>query len=68
MASNKKSTEESRFIVESALKSAKRFGAIEAEVVLAVESGLSVSVRNGEIETLEYNKDKGVSVTVYIDQ
>jgi predicted Zn-dependent protease len=30
--------------------------------------GQTVSVRLGEVETIEYNQDKGVSVTVYLGQ
>lgn len=51
--------------VEEALKAAKRFGASSAEASLSIDSGISVSVRNEEIETLEYHKDKGLGVTVY---
>lgn len=54
--------------VEFALKTAKRFGASQAEVALSVDDGLSVSVRNHDIETLEYHQDKGLAVTVFIDQ
>lgn len=43
-------------------------GASAAEAEVSEGSGQTVSVRKGEVETLEYNKDKGVSVTVYIGQ
>ena len=29
-------------------------------------SGLSVTVRRGDVETIEQNKDKGISVTIYM--
>ena len=65
---NKKECSDNCSRVEMALKTAKKLGASEAEVALAVDSGLSVSVRNAEIETLEYNQDKGFAVTVYLDK
>ncbi|HBK56557.1 MAG TPA: metalloprotease PmbA, partial [Xanthomonadales bacterium] len=34
-------------------------GADQAEVSLNSDRGLSVGVRNGEVETIEYNRDKG---------
>ena len=54
--------------VELALKTAKKSGADFAEITVAEDKGLSVSVRNGEIETLENHLDKGLSVTVYKNQ
>jgi PmbA protein len=43
-------------------------GADQAEVGLSVEQGLSVNVRLGEVETIENTFDRGLSLTVYIDQ
>ncbi len=40
--------------------------AVETEVSQAV--GQSVTVRNGEVETIAYNRDKGIGVTVFIGQ
>lgn len=54
--------------VEVAIKAAKRAGASSAEANLGIDSGISVSVRNGSIETLEYHKDKGLGITVYMGQ
>lgn len=71
MAKNKKHSQtQSELIhcVEVALKAAKRYGASSAEASLGMDSGISVSVRNGSIETLEYHKDKGLGVTVYMGQ
>lgn len=50
------------------LEEARRQGATDAEVGLSVSQGLSVSARLGEVETLEFHRDKGVSVTVYQGQ
>ncbi len=35
---------------------------------MSVGFGQSVTVRHGEVETIEYNRDKGLSVTVYLGQ
>jgi len=68
MRLNKKYISENEGYVEFALKAAKRFGAGQAEVALSIDDGLSVSVRNQDIETLEYHQDKGLAVTVFINQ
>ena len=47
---------------------ATRNGATAADADISEGFGLNVAVRKGEIETIEYNKDKGASVTVYIGQ
>ncbi|MHB8915158.1 MAG: metalloprotease PmbA [Thiobacillus sp.] len=47
---------------------ATRNGATAADAEISEGFGLNVAVRKGEIETIEYNKDKGASVTVYIGQ
>ena len=50
---------------EDVLKVAKRLGASSAEAELSLSIGQNVSVRMGEVENIEYNRDKGMSVTVY---
>lgn len=50
---------------EDVLKVAKGLGASAAEAELSLSIGQSVSVRMSEVEHIEYNRDKGVSVTVY---
>lgn len=52
----------SRLIIEHAT----RQGATAADTEISEGVGQNVSVRQGEIETIEYNKDKGAGVTVYI--
>jgi PmbA protein len=52
-------------ISEDALKLAKQAGASAAEVDVSFGTGQNVSVRLGETENIEYNRDKGVSVTVF---
>jgi PmbA protein len=53
---------------EVALHQAKKYGATAAEVGVSQSNGLSVTVRQGEVETLEYNNDKGLGLTVYYGQ
>ena len=43
-------------------------GASQAEVSCSEETGLNVSVRMGEVETVEASRDRGVAVTVYFGQ
>ncbi len=52
-------------LVQFALSEAQRAGATEAEVGVSVDIGLSVTARLGEVETLEYQRDRGMGVTVY---
>jgi PmbA protein len=60
--------EEFKRIITTVLDEAKKQGANAAEAAVGEENGLSVSVRLGEVETLEYNRDKGLSITVYVGQ
>jgi PmbA protein len=47
---------------------AKAGGATAAEAEVSEGSGLSLSVRHGEIETIEHNRDKGIGISVYLGQ
>ncbi len=51
--------------VEIALEEARALGASQAEAAVSVDVGLSVSVRLGEVDTVEYQRDRGMGVTVY---
>jgi PmbA protein len=55
-------------ITQDVLKIAKAAGASAAETEVSFGTGQNVSVRMGEAENIEYNRDKGVSVTVYFGQ
>jgi len=57
-----------REVAAQVLDLAKVAGASAAETEISEGYGQTVSVRHGEIETLEYNKDKGVGVTVFLGQ
>ncbi len=48
-----------------ALEEARRQGASQCESDASVSQGLSVSVRLGEVDTIEYQRDRGLGVTVY---
>jgi PmbA protein len=54
-------------LVTLALEEAHARGATQAEVGVSVDTGLSVTVRLGEVETLEYQRDRGLGITVYVD-
>jgi PmbA protein len=45
---------------------ATRGGATAAETDVSQAVGLSVTVRKSEVETIAYNRDKGIGVTVYV--
>ena len=47
---------------------AKQRGATAASVDVSVGFGQAVTVRQGEVETIEYNRDKGLGITVYLGQ
>ena len=55
-------------LVDDALAFAKTLGATDAGVEVSEGAGLSVSVRKGEIENVERNRDKSMGVTVYLGQ
>ena len=52
-------------VVSRALDSARRAGATQAEADASLQQGLSVSVRLGEVETVEYQRDRALGITVY---
>lgn len=53
-------------IIEDALQLAQAAGATDAIAEVSEGAGLSVSVRKGEIENVERNRDKSVGITVYV--
>lgn len=53
-------------IAQDVLRFAKDKGASDAAVEISEGQGLSVTVRKGQVETIEQNKDKGIGVTVYL--
>jgi PmbA protein len=57
-----------REITGEVLAKARARGATAAETEVSESIGQSVTVRQGEVETIEYTRDKGLSLTVYIGQ
>jgi PmbA protein len=53
-------------LVDDALALARRLGASDAAAEVSEGVGLSVSVRKGEIENVERNRDKSMGITVYV--
>ncbi len=62
------SIDELKVSIQHVLEKARAEGASSAEATASADTGLSVNARLGEVETLEYHKDQGVSVTVYFGQ
>ncbi|MGB5261080.1 MAG: metalloprotease PmbA [Gammaproteobacteria bacterium] len=60
----------SRFegMVQDIIRQAQAKGADEVEAGVNLDTGLSVTVRLGETETLEYNRDRVLGLTVYFDK
>ncbi len=54
--------------VAQIIAEAKAQGASACEVAVSVEQGLSTSVRQGEVETVEFNRDQGFGITLYLGQ
>lgn len=55
-------------IAQDILNHAQQGGATACETNVSDGFGQNVTVRKSEVETIEYNRDKGLSVTVYIGQ
>jgi PmbA protein len=55
-------------VVAGALSEARTSGASHAEADASLQRGLTVTVRLGEVDTIEYHRDRGLSLTVYFGQ
>lgn len=55
-------------MVEDVLRRARALGASDAGVEVSEGAGLSVSVRLGQVENVERNRDKSLGVSVYLGQ
>ena len=55
-------------LIDDTLAVARGLGASDAAAEVSEGAGLSVSVRKGEVETVERNRDKSLGVTVYLGQ
>lgn len=67
-ASNLPTAAELQPWLSRALEAACRAGATAAEANVGVSRGLTVSVRMGEVEKLEFQRDRDLSLTVYFGQ
>jgi PmbA protein len=57
-----------REIATDILKYARKRGATDCATDVSEGFGQSIAVRRGEVDTIEYNRDKGIGVTVYLGQ
>ena len=62
------SPEKFQEIIQDALIEAKRLGASDAAAEVSEGKGLSVTVRRGEVETIEQSVDKSLGISVFIGQ
>lgn len=61
-----KSTSNLSELMHEVLDRARAHGATDAMVTVNHDSGFSVDVRMGEVETVAFSEDKGISLVVYI--
>lgn len=54
-------------VVSMALAEARAAGASQAEADCSLQQGLNVTVRLGEVETIEYQRDRALGITVYFN-
>ena len=57
-----------RQIVADVLRYARERGATACESEVSEGFGQTVTVRQGEVETIEYNRDKSMGISVYLGQ
>ncbi len=63
-----KSTSELKQIMDKVLALAHQKGATEASVAVNWDTGFSVDVRMGQVETVAFSEDRGVGLNVYVGQ
>jgi PmbA protein len=56
---------ELKSIVSESLQLARKLGATQSEADVSLQKGLTTTVRLGEVETVEYQRDRGMGITVY---
>jgi PmbA protein len=54
-------------VISLALAEARAAGASQAEADCSLQQGLNVTVRLGEVETIEYQRDRALGITVYFN-
>jgi len=55
-------------LIDNVLRETRTLGASSAEIDVGVNKGFTVTVRMGEVESIEYNQDKILEITVYFGQ
>jgi PmbA protein len=55
-----------RQIADDLIRYAREKGATASSAEVSDGFGQAITVRQGEVETIEYNRDKGLAITVYI--
>ena len=55
-------------VAADVLRRCKAAGADQAEVAASIDVGLNVSVRLGDVETVEHTRDRSFGITVYFDK
>lgn len=68
MSTFQQSREHLSRLIAQALDLGRSLGATHAEAEASESCGQSVSVRQNEVETIEYTRDKGIGITVYVGQ
>lgn len=58
-------TDEYKNIVQDVLTLAKKHGATQADVMASMSTGLSVNIRKQEVDTIEFDCEKGLGITSY---
>jgi len=53
---------------ETVLKLSKKYGASDAELSLNRGAGISVEIQQGNVDKLEYHRDQGLNLTIYMGQ
>jgi PmbA protein len=62
-----KSSDECNNIMQSVLELAKKRGVTDANVAFGNSSGFALNVRMADIDTLEFNTDASIALTVYLN-
>ena len=68
MSNSKLLTEPALESLEIAMDNARKRGVSAAEAAVSTGGGLAVTVRNGELESIEHHRDKALSLSVYHGQ
>lgn len=55
-------------LAQDVLQRLRAKGASQAEVAASISKGFSTTVRLGEVDTVEHNRDRGFDITVYFGQ